>query len=48
VKLGDKRIDIRIDREFWSRVEDKMKAEGYRGPTELFKDLLRRWLRIAG
>jgi metal-responsive CopG/Arc/MetJ family transcriptional regulator len=42
---NDKRIDIRLDREFWGRIENRMKAEGYRGPTELLKDLLRRWLR---
>jgi Arc/MetJ-type ribon-helix-helix transcriptional regulator len=43
--MNDKRIDIRINRAFWERIQAKMKAEGYRGPTELIRDLLRKWLK---
>lgn len=44
--MSDKRVEIRIDREFWEeKIEPKMKEEGYRGATELIKDLLRRWLK---
>jgi len=44
--LPDKRIEIRIDKEFWEeRIEPRLREEGYKGATELIKDLLRRWLK---
>jgi Arc/MetJ-type ribon-helix-helix transcriptional regulator len=39
------RIEARLDRQFWERIEMRMKAEGYSGPAELLRDLLRRWLK---
>ena len=38
------RLDVRLSKDVFQRLEDKRKAEGYETMSELLRDLIRRYL----